>query len=94
MNDDEKIAHYKEEIAKIRRKKKAEREKERRVHAKENRKIINDLLDKHGYNPMNEKCQENTIKYFQKYGDKLEYFIKNGDVEKKGKKNDLSNLES
>ena len=66
MTDDEKLAHYKEEIAKIRRKKKAEREKERRAHAKENRKIINDLLDKQSI------------------------FL----AHKKGKKNDLSDLES
>lgn len=94
MTIDEKIARKKEEIAKLQKEKKAERERERRAHAKENRKIINDLLDKYGYNPKNDKCQENMIKYFEKYGDKLEYFLKNGDIERKGKKNDLSNLES
>lgn len=94
MTIDEKIARKKEEIAKLQKEKKAERERERRAHAKENEKVVKDLLVKYGYNPMNEKCQENMIKYLNKYGDKLEYFLKNGDIEKKGKKNDFSSLES
>ena len=90
MTTDEKIARHKEEIAKLQKEKKAERERQRRAHAKGNEKEVMDLLKNFGYNSMKEKSHENMIKYINKYSDKIMYFLEHGEVEKRASKSDVN----
>lgn len=83
MTTEEKIARKKEEIAKLQKAKKAEREKERRKKAKEHEKEVINLLKELGYNPMKESSHENMVNYINKFNDKIQCFIENGTVKKK-----------
>ena len=83
MTRDEKIARHKEEIAKLQKEKKAERERQRRAHGKENDKKVVKLMQKYGYNGMKDCTYENLEKYCEKYADKIMYFIEHGETEKK-----------
>lgn len=83
MTTDEKLARINEKKKQLTKQKKAEREKARRQHGKDNEKAVINLLKEMGYNPLKESSHENVMKYLNKYRNKIETYIKTEQIKKK-----------